>query len=744
MLSAQHTTLGKPNLVLIVEKSDHPHIQTWGRQYRDMFGRVDVTFNCPSTFMELKLKYPHAKRFATTNRQLLQKLIANTPDCIDPEPNIQDYRGSLFKFSPPGKDDGTECVVFTDMYKLEYDKEAQFLTKLWMKKIAEPTHFYPTIPWTWEAINQRSDFDRALATVASASLVAVDVETSKENLRIDMCGFACLLPNGKIHVIVVPYNSSSHVFFARKLLALPNVKVMQNGHYDCSYFIRHNQPPTNYLLDTYHMQHCMFAELPKNLAFISAMWVRDVRYWKEESKTGNDWDRQRYNAKDCYYTLMAMLGQLRAVQSDPFFDYVLKNYELEFPKLFPALHSGLIGIKIDRAEMETLNAIETAKFDWAKKKLQTWLKIPTFNPGSPQQVSKLLHILSKGRISGSDKKDMQTFRELGVWQDHLIAEIIKYRKAKKAASTYFQLELLHERLHYKLDVAGTETSRLASKASDFWCGTQIQNIPAYAKSMAITDSAEERFAEIDGCQAESRTTAYLSQDEVLIHTVETSPDFHKTNASLFFGLPFEAITKDIRTVAKRTNHGANYNMGAKILWDTMGTKALLQAAKLLNLPCVFRPLDIAEYLLDRFDQTYKRVRGAFQDEIINEVRTTGRLVLPTGWTRICFGRPWENKLDLNSYVAHKPQGLSVNIINAAYLRVWRKFCLIPFLTTGQLLIRIRAQIHDSLFFSYLLHNEFVVQQVQAEMTTTMEVNGRMMKLPFDAKYGAKRWSELKD
>jgi hypothetical protein len=44
------------------------------------------------------------------------------------------------------------------------------------------------------------------------------------------------------------------------------------------------------------------------------------------------------------------------------------------------------------------------------------------------------------------------------------------------------------------------------------------------------------------------------------------------------------IAKDLRDLSKRTNHGANYNMGGSVMLDTMGPKRVAQAKLVLKLP----------------------------------------------------------------------------------------------------------------------------------------------------------------
>ena len=189
------------------------------------------------------------------------------------------------------------------------------------------------------------------------------------------------------------------------------------------------------------------------------------------------------------------------------------------------------------------------------------------------------------------------------------------------------------------------------------------------------------MSEVDNSQSESRCTAYISEDLQLIDSVENSPDFHCQNASLFFGIPFDqlfdvgkmkVLRKDIRTVSKRVNHGANYNMGPDVLVDTMGTAEVLRAGRLLGLPRGWSPRKIAEHLLTCFHKAYPNIAGKYYKEAIAEVVKTGMLVGATGWTRRTFLQPLKSKLALNAVVAHAPQSLSVMLVNKAFFRVWKE------------------------------------------------------------------------
>jgi DNA polymerase I-like protein with 3'-5' exonuclease and polymerase domains len=262
---------------------------------------------------------------------------------------------------------------------------------------------------------------------------------------------------------------------------------------------------------------------------------------------------------------------------------------------------------------------------------------------------------------------------------------------------------------------------------------------------------------VDKAQAESYCTGYISQDMNLIHVVNTSPDFHCQNASMFFGIPFEKLfdkdyvcpktgekgkklNKPIRDIAKRVNHGANYNMGPDVLVDTMGVKEIIKARKLLRLPMVYKPKDVATYLLAKFDETYPKIRKDWYQEVITEIVKTGKLyVEAVGWTRRTFLRPLKSKLDLNAAVAHKPQSTSVHLVNKALVKIWRELQIKKY--RGK--FRLKAQVHDEIVFQTRPEIlDTACHEVADIMVIPTVIEGRTMTIPSTIAKGY-YWSEAK-
>ena len=552
---------------------------------------------------------------------------------------------------------------------------------------------------------------------------------------ITMVGYTAIrVVAGKLEsmTFVVHWDSWEAVQLCKWANASDAPKALQNGGYDSTYFIRYGLPLNNYVFDTYHAMHSWFSELPRKLDFIASIFIPDYVYWKDMMGIDEDY----YNGLDTYTTAWC---SILIMMSWP--DWAEANFHIEFRKLFPNVSMGLEGVKVDREERERMGDTYRKIRDDSLAKLQAMVGYP-LNPASPTQVLQLMNVLARPyKYTSSDEKNLEKWGDRHPLLARIAMAILDYRGAAKAVSTYLEVPLFGDRLLYELNAGGTATGRSASKASNLWVGTQIQNQDTNLRSMYVADEGYTNCS-IDGSQAESRTTAYISQDLKLIENVETAPDFHRRNASLFFGIPEAEISKILRTLSKRVNHGANYNMAGFMLLQTMGAKNVMEAKRLLQLPAKWTLRQVCEHLLELFDKTYPRLRGGWYDDIIKEVKTTGLLRLPNGWTRRCFGNPGRErgqKSALNEYVAHKPQSLSVMLVDEGLFDFW----LERQIKANR--VRVKAQIHDEVI--YQAKPEVVWEEaaiLSKLLMRPIEVEGRQLVIPNNGGTVDERWSNLKD
>lgn len=668
---------------------------------------------------------------------------------IDPhlEGTANDNTGTVISFEDSGSQ--FRIILLPPMVNQFTDNSSLFLIDHFCKKLSMGGTLRKD-SFTWDFVvpsNLNSIADRINAC---SFLVAVDIETSRTDLKITSVSYTAgtIAEDGctiRTYTYVIQCSPDTYPFCIDAIRVLNSTlppKVMQNGQYDATYFLRFNAPLHNWLYDTYTLAHAIYAELPRDLAFISSFYLDNFRFWKDEAGR----NLYEYNAKDTHNTFWVWLAQIAHAP-----EYALVNYAKKFPSVFPCLSCALDGMVVDTDIMAELHAKESAKRDDYLARLRLLLSEPHFNPGSPKQVQEMFRALAYNKAAGTDKKEMQKFKEASPLYERIADYIHGYRGAVKAIGTYFEVELLNGRLMYALDPSGTETGRLASKSSAFWCGTQIQNIPPYARKMCRADEGWI-FGAVDKSQAESYCTGYISEDLGLIQAVTTSPDFHCQNASMFFGIPFnelfdvsrgKKLNKAVRDIAKRVNHGANYNMGWQVLWDTMGTKEVLMAKQLLKLPAAWPIKRVCEHLLACFDKAYPVIRDqhkGWYGKVVKEIITTGKLVTPTGYTRRTFLKPHKSKLDLNSAVAHKPQSTSSELVELAFKRVWIELQLSKYV--GK--FRLKAPVHDEIIFEAAPDViEQALEDVAQMMVMPIEINGRLMTIP-STKISGLLWSDLKD
>ena len=759
---------------------------------------VFLNLNKVTTFTEVKMfcKAKHTNKIITTSTSLLAKLLYWDKRAA---PSLSNYMGSYFHIP----DTDIEVVVIPSLKQLVTVPHIRFLTSRYVSKLTSPDSWFQVTEFRFSRdniltpANQSQHFDQ----LQGCFLISVDIETFKENATIrclSYTGFYIDTDSGRLSSksLVLPLDSEANLAIMRKWnWELRAPKVLQNGKYDISYLSRYSAPLYNYLFDTATLFHSWYSELPKDLGFLNAFFVRKAMYWKDLSETNDLYEYYKYNALDTWGTGNAFLAMLLEAPK-----YAIDNYMLEFPLIHPCHLCEMTGIERDTEVFAKAKSQLEFKIDSETKLLSKMLAIPegeVFNPASPPQMKSLLKILGCGDLKDTSASSLKKARFRHPFNARIINMVLEIRQARKLVSTYLtakedfhRLDGTGNRVLYALNPHGTDTARLVSKSHHFWTGVNIQQIPrGPAVKQTLKADPGWLLAEVDLEQAESRDTAYISGDETLITNVETSPDFHCANASAFFGIPFdqlfdvatgEKLNKAIRDLAKNVNHGANYLMGAGVLIETMGEANIVKAKQLLGLPKLWSYKAVAEYLLEQFHKTYPKLGEVFYPGVVDEVMRSGRLeskawhhdwnwsgIADTDldaahnsyekewgevphWTRACFANPVKNKSAKNAYVAHVPQNLNAQTLNKAFISVFYEIVMHP--EHGQN-IKPLAQIHDSILFEYRIGKSYICDMVKERMEVPITIKGydqniRTFVVPAGIKMGrpdtndiATYWSE---
>lgn len=694
----------------------------------------------------------------STSVKLLRILTA------DDSAKIDEYAGSYFRR------DNIEVVFIDPLPQLVSLPYGEFVARRYISKLTDPDTWnkYPAFSYT---VGTPDKIEAIYHDFKSASLIAVDIETTKLNLAITSIAYTAVFldgsgPNGapRLTSFVLEMDSEFALAWMRKFNSLPNRKVFQNGKYDNSYLLRYNAVVENWFFDTATAFHSWYTELPKDLAMLSSFFHREGRYWKQMS-SGNNAERLEYNCRDTFATAIVACEWLLQAPA-----WAVTNYRQEFPVNFPCILAEMTGIKRDMPKLAEARTQAEIEINARGVKLDTMLGVRNFNVNSPKQMKQLMAVLGCGDIAAEscDEKHLAKAQFRHPLINLILEEVLEIRGLRKLASTYLvEGKELNGRILWSLNPHGTDTGRLASKEHHFWCGLQGQNIPRgiEVKQTLVADEGF-RLAEVDLEQAESRDTAHIAGCESLIAAVSGSRDFHSVNASAFFGVSYESIYSDtnrktlnkvLRDLAKRVNHGANYNMGANVLVETMGLKNIYKAAAALGLPAYYTPKQIAEFLLSCFHKVYPELQKVYYTGVVHEIKTTRMLVSKArhdspynvaGWVRYCFSDPEKDKRALNAYVAHAPQSLNAMTLNRAFMEVFYKLAIHPVHRNN---FRLLAQIHDSILFQFREGHAELANTVKDIMEIPVTVTGydgktRTFTVPAAIKagkdgLGSLRWSE---
>lgn len=681
------------------------------------------------------------------------------------KPTLDAWRGSRLNFDLP-------TIIVNKLAHIHTVSHGSWLLEQDLKKLFH--YARKPVPFRYNKLLYSDTFGAALSRLAKADYVSYDVETKTipvpdgsiegADTYITCASWTAIYKDGTLETFVLPlvdyegdhWDSKEDyckaIRFMQKANALAAPKIMHNGMYDATHSIRYHAEPNNWLFDTMALAHARFSELPKSLDFVASYNLYDYVFWKQDAEVAAKRKDQEmywgYNAKDTWYTARIFLAQMN--KPEP---YILTNYARKFELVYPSLYSNFEGLQIDQIKRTSLRDAALVKLEKARNRLRIMFADPNFNAGSWKQVEMYMYKvwgakhpkLGKSK-SGTDEKNLLAVAEQHPLLARIADEILTYRESQKAIGTYFDFLQYKGRLLWALNPFGTETERMACSASSLWVGTQVQNMPAYAKGMLVADEGFEIF-EADNKQSEGRTTAYCSQEEALILALEDAQkDFYKTLGTLFFEMPYEEVTDFFRNkVLKKIVHGTNYMMGAGTFIENIGARILYETAVKLGIDIVDviqanRPNQrtlkgFAKDLLDAYHKPFPRVREWYK-EIRSEIKTTGRLLSPTGHVRVFFGDIDRNHAMLRSAVAHQPQNLSVEILNKGFVRAYNDI-VIP--SGGD--FRIKAQIHDSIFGQWRIErrDEFAARLAECMYNPTI-VHGRTLVIPIDIKYG-QNWAE---
>jgi DNA polymerase-1 len=279
-----------------------------------------------------------------------------------------------------------------------------------------------------------------------------------------------------------------------------------------------------------------------------------------------------------------------------------------------------VGIAVDVAELEELNARLTNEVESLVAELREVAGMPDLNLNSPKQLRELLYD-NKGltpikKTKTGPSTDAATLEKLEHEWPEFLAPLRRHREVEKLRGTYGK-GLLAEvapdgRIHATFNQTVARTGRLSSDKPN------LHNIPVrseegrlFRRAFVASEGTELLVADYN--QIELRCIAHLAQDPGLLDAFNSGQDIHNATAARVFSVDPDEVTVDQRSKAKMVSYGLAYGMEAYGL------------AQRLNIP-----VDEAAPILDAYFVAFPNVK-AYMDRTVEEARERG-------YTETLFGR----------------------------------------------------------------------------------------------------------
>ena len=352
-------------------------------------------------------------------------------------------------------------------------------------------------------------------------------------------------------------------------------KVGQNLKYDWHVLMNHGVHLAGIAHDTLLQSYVLEAHLRHDMDTLAARHLGETTIKFEEvcGKGANQigFDQvdigtaTAYAAEDADITRRLHQAMYPAIQREPGLARVYR--EIELPLLPILARMERTGVKIDADLLRAHSVTLGREMLEIEGKVHAAAGQP-FNLNSPKQLGEILF----GQLGLKPKKktpggvpstNEDALQELAL--DHPLPKLIlEYRSLAKLKSTYTDklptmVNPATGRVHTTYSQAVAVTGRLSSSDPN------LQNIPV--RSLEGRKIREAFIAE-PGCvivsadysQIELRIMAHLSNDAGMLHAFAIEADIHRATAAEVQGVELEAVTPDMRRMAKAVNFGLIYGM----------------------------------------------------------------------------------------------------------------------------------------------------------------------------------------
>ncbi len=393
--------------------------------------------------------------------------------------------------------------------------------------------------------------------------------------------------------------------------------------------------------------------------------------------------------------------------------------EVEMPLSEVLADMEYTGFNVDKRRLMDMGEELKIKIELLTKDIYNYAG-GQFNIASTPQLGEVLfeklglpHKGKKGRNGYSTAADvLERIKD----KHPIVNLILEYRFITKLYTTYIEglIGFIRDdgKIHTIYQQTLTRTGRLSSIEPN------LQNIPIrneYGRLIrkAFMPSKDSIIVSADYSQIELRLFSCLANIEALKNAFNNNIDVHTKTASDIFKVPIEAVTKDMRRVAKEVNFGIIYGISGFGLSENLniGTK---EATKFIN---------------DYYDtypgiKTYKEVaiKKAHEDGFVKTIFGRIRTIPDLNDKNFMIRRAAE-RIALNTPI----QGTAADIIKIAMVNLFKEF------KKNNLKSKILVQVHDELVVDCLKEEfETVTYLMKKVMENVIDLG---VSLIVDVEYG---------
>jgi DNA polymerase-1 len=235
------------------------------------------------------------------------------------------------------------------------------------------------------------------------------------------------------------------------------------------------------------------------------------------------------------------------------------------------------------------------------------------------------------------------------------------------------------RIHTNFNQTVAATGRLSSQDPN------LQNIPIRTKLGKAIRTAfvpdgypDPVMVAVDYSQIELRVMAHVSQDPGLIAAFKADEDIHTSTAASVYGVPPDAVTSDMRRLAKMVNFGVLYGL------TDFGLASRTELTR-----------GEAAQFIQTYYSKYPSIR-AWKEQLLNGARVNGYTETLAGrrrWFPALSAPNVQVRMAAEREAVNMPiQGTAADIIKIAMIRLDRA------MQERELSSRMLLQVHDELVF----------------------------------------------